>query len=70
VTLWEEPLPIVGRNGVAGPSILEVDGRLQPAFAVREMYRLIASLEAENLLNSTNPACTARNVQFRLGFLF
>ena len=55
--LNDRPL-FVGRNSLTGPSILEVDARLQRAFIVRERFHLIASMEAENLLNSTNPACS------------
>jgi len=43
---------------VRGPSILEVDARLQRAFVIRERYRLIGSFETENLLNSTNASCS------------
>lgn len=38
--------------------MLEVDARIQRAFKVRETYRLIGSLETENLLNSTNASCS------------
>jgi hypothetical protein len=55
--LNDRPL-FVGRNSVTGPSILQVDARLQRTFVVRERYRLIGSFEAENLLNSTNPNCS------------
>jgi hypothetical protein len=46
------------RNGFRGPSILEVDARLQRAFLIREQYKLIGSFETENLLNSTNASCS------------
>jgi hypothetical protein len=55
--LNDRPL-YIARNSGRGPSILEVDGRLQRAFVIGERYRLIGSLETENLLNSTNPACS------------
>jgi hypothetical protein len=55
--LNDRPL-YMARNNVTGPSILEVDGRLQRAFTIRERYRLIGSFETENLLNSTNPSCS------------
>jgi Carboxypeptidase regulatory-like domain len=56
-TLNDRPL-FVPRNSVTGPSILQVDGRLQRAFLVREKFRVIGSFEAENLLNATNPNCS------------
>ncbi len=56
-TLNDRPL-FVGRNSITGPSILQVDGRLQRSFVMRDKYRLIGSFEAENLLNSTNPDCS------------
>jgi hypothetical protein len=56
-TLNDRPL-FAARNSVVGPSIRELDGRLQRVFVVREHVRLIGSLETENLLNSTNPSCT------------
>ena len=55
--LNDRPL-YTARNSVTGPSILEVDGRLQRAFVIRERYRLIGSFETENLLNSTNASCS------------
>jgi hypothetical protein len=55
--LNDRPL-FTGRNSVTGPSILQVDARLQRVFTVFEKYRLIGSLETENLLNSTNPNCS------------
>lgn len=55
--LNDRPL-FVARNSVQGPSILELDARLQRAFVIRERYRLIGSLETENLLNSTNASCS------------
>ncbi|MGA7240758.1 MAG: hypothetical protein WBY44_34055, partial [Bryobacteraceae bacterium] len=55
--LNDRPL-FTGRNSVTGPSILQVDARLQRMFLVRERLRLIASFEAENLLNSTNANCS------------
>ena len=55
--LNDRPL-YVGRNRGTGPSILEVDARLQRVFAIRERVRLIGSFEVENLLNSTNASCS------------
>jgi hypothetical protein len=55
--LNDRPL-FTGRNAITGPSILEVDGRLQRVFAIRERYRIIGSFETENLLNSTNASCS------------
>jgi hypothetical protein len=55
--LNDRPL-YTARNSVRGPSILEVDARLQRAFVIGDRYRLIGSLETENLLNSTNAACS------------
>ena len=57
--LNDRPLFVGLRNSLTGPSILEVDARLQRAFyRARTDFHLIASMEAENLLNSTNPACS------------
>jgi hypothetical protein len=55
--LNDRPL-FTARNGFRGPSILEVDARLQRAFLIREQYKLIGSFETENLLNSTNTSCS------------
>lgn len=55
--LNDRPL-FVARNSMRGPSILQVDARLQRSFLVREKFNLIGSFEAENLLNSTNPDCS------------
>jgi hypothetical protein len=36
----------------------QLDARLTRAFAFHDRYRITAILETENLLNSTNPACS------------
>ena len=55
--LNDRPL-YVGSNSISGPAMLQVDARLARTFVVREHYRLQALIEAENLLNSTNAACS------------
>ncbi len=55
--LNDRPL-FAARNSIVGPSIRELDGRLQRTFTIREQVRLIGSIETENLLNSTNPSCS------------
>ncbi|MBZ5677765.1 MAG: TonB-dependent receptor [Acidobacteriia bacterium] len=55
--LNDRPL-FVSRNGFTGPSILQVDARLQRTFVLRDRYRLIGMFETENLLNSTNASCS------------
>ncbi len=47
-----------GRNDVAGPGLAQVDARLQRTFLIRERYRIVGLLEAENALNHTNAACS------------
>ena len=47
-----------GRNDLAGPGLIQMDARLQRAFTVKERYRIIGLLEAENALNHTNAACS------------
>jgi hypothetical protein len=47
-----------GRNDVAGPGLIQIDARLQRGFTVKERYRVIGLLEAENALNHTNAACS------------
>lgn len=55
-TLNDRPL-FVSRNSVAGPSFLQVDGRVQRTFVFKDRVRASAMAEFENLLNSTNPGC-------------
>ena len=55
--LNDRPL-YVSSNSIYGPSMLQVDARLARSFIVREHYRVQALIEAENLLNSTNAACS------------
>jgi hypothetical protein len=43
---------------VAGPGLTQIDGRLQRSFTVRERYRIVGLLEAENALNHTNANCS------------
>jgi hypothetical protein len=53
----DRPL-FIGRNSVEGPGFHEVNLRLSRTFALdRERVKLEIIGEAENLLNSTNPAC-------------
>jgi Carboxypeptidase regulatory-like domain len=47
-----------GRNDVAGPGLTQIDARLQRSFTIREKYRAVALLEAENALNHTNANCS------------
>ena len=47
-----------GRNDVAGPGLTQFDARLQRSFTIREHYRLVGLLEAENALNHTNANCS------------
>jgi hypothetical protein len=47
-----------GRNDVSGPGLLQFDARLQRTFAIRERYRLVGLLEAENALNHLNASCS------------
>jgi hypothetical protein len=47
-----------GRNDVAGPGLIQVDGRIQRTFIVREKYHIVGLLEAENALNHTNASCS------------
>lgn len=55
--LNDRPL-YVSQNSIYGPSMLQVDGRLARSFTIRERYKVQALIEAENLLNSTNAACS------------
>jgi hypothetical protein len=47
-----------GRNDVSGPGLTQFDARLQRSFTVKERYRVVGLLEAENALNHTNAACS------------
>ncbi len=47
-----------GRNDRVGPGLFQIDARLQRSFTIRERYRLVGLLEAENALNHTNAACS------------
>jgi hypothetical protein len=47
-----------GRNDVQGPGLMQIDARLQRTFVVRERYRVVGLLEAENALNHTNAGCS------------
>ncbi|HKE27866.1 MAG TPA: carboxypeptidase regulatory-like domain-containing protein [Bryobacteraceae bacterium] len=47
-----------GRNDVTGPGLVQVDARVQRTFIVRERYRAVGLLEAENALNHTNASCS------------
>lgn len=47
-----------GRNDVRGPGLFQMDARLQRTFRIRERYRLVGLLEAENALNHLNAACS------------
>ena len=47
-----------GRNDVTGPGLTQIDARLQRSFTVREHYRIVGLLEAENALNHTNANCS------------
>lgn len=47
-----------GRNDVAGPGLTQIDARLQRSFTIREHYRIVGLLEAENALNHTNANCS------------
>jgi hypothetical protein len=47
-----------GRNDVAGPGLTQFDARLQRSFTIREHYRIVGLLEAENALNHTNANCS------------
>jgi hypothetical protein len=47
-----------GRNDVTGPGLVQVDARLQRTFVVRERFRVVSLLEAENALNHTNASCS------------
>jgi hypothetical protein len=55
--LNDRPL-YVGQNSVRGPAMLQVDARLARSVTVKERYRIQGLIEAENLLNSTNAACS------------
>lgn len=47
-----------GRDDTTGPGLFQVDMRLTRSFAIRERYRAMGIVEAENLLNSTNANCS------------
>jgi hypothetical protein len=47
-----------GRNDVGGPGLTQFDARLQRTFVVRERYRIVGLVEAENLFNHTNASCS------------
>ena len=55
--LNDRPL-FVGQNSVRGPAMLQIDARLARSFTLKERYRIEGLIEAENLLNSTNAACS------------
>jgi hypothetical protein len=38
--------------------MLQLDGRIQRTFTIRERYRLTGLFEAENMFNHTNPNCS------------
>ncbi len=46
------------RNDARGPGLTQIDARLQRTFVIREKYRVVALLEAENALNHTNANCS------------
>jgi hypothetical protein len=56
-TLNDRPL-FRGYDDVTGPSMRQLDARLIRVFPIRERYRITAIVETENLLNSTNAACS------------
>jgi len=47
-----------GRNDTAGPGLMQVDLRLQRSFQIKERYKLVALIEAENAFNHTNASCS------------
>jgi hypothetical protein len=47
-----------GRDDTTGPGLFQVDMRLTRSFTVKERYRVMGVVEAENLLNSTNANCS------------
>jgi len=47
-----------GRNDTYGPGLTQIDGRIQRTFTVRDRYRIVGLLEAENALNHTNASCS------------
>jgi hypothetical protein len=47
-----------GRNDTPGPGLTQIDARIQREFRIRERYRVIGLLEAENALNHTNASCS------------
>jgi hypothetical protein len=47
-----------GRNDITGPGLVQIDARIQRSFAIKERYRVVALLEAENAVNHTNAACS------------
>jgi hypothetical protein len=55
--LNDRPL-YVAQNSIYGPAMLQVDARLARSFTLRDRYRIQPLIEAENLLNSTNAACS------------
>ena len=55
--LNDRPL-YVARNSIKGPSLFQMDARLARTFTIHERYKLMGISEAENVLNSTNAACS------------
>jgi hypothetical protein len=47
-----------GRDDTTGPGLFQIDMRLTRSFAIRERYRVMGIVEAENLFNSTNASCS------------
>jgi hypothetical protein len=47
-----------GRNDARGPGLVQFDARLQRSFVIRERFRVVGLLEAENAFNHTNAGCS------------